>query len=295
MYSFLKLILVCCLLVQGVNAQEEDCLLYPDTEFRQQNVLVAETPREHPKQFKFITAVPGNIATLSSLPFKKQNLKTVGVLAGGTALCLLFDQPIIDGAEKIFQFLGVNQQEKFESFLSVGKLRVIEKPGNINSFFYQLGQPGPTLLLAGGYYLSGKLKKDPRAGRTASELMESYLGSQMLVQSLKRICGRQSPNKATSPGGRWHWFPSWKEYTNDVTSYFAFPSGHMATMVSAVTVISLNYPEKRWIRPVGYSLTALTALSQLNNKTHWASDFFLGAAIGYASAQISHFISGKRR
>jgi len=40
----------------------------------------------------------------------------------------------------------------------------------------------------------------------------------------------------------------------------------MGNMMSLVTVVSENYPEKKWIKPVGYSVIGLTALSQLNNK-----------------------------
>lgn len=285
-YSF------CFLLAQSVSAQKEECLEPAKARAEPIAAVVNRPAPDHPRHFQFLTDVPGNIVKLTSQPFKKESLKTMGFLGGATVLCLLADQPIIKGAGKLFKFLGVDQQEKFKPFLSIGNISVIQKPGNINSFFYQLGHPGPTLLLMGGFYLSGKLKKNTRANRTASELAESFLNSSFVVQSLKRVCGRQSPNKATRPGSRWQWFPSWKEYNSDMTNYFAYPSGHMATMMSAVTVISLNYPEKKWIRPLGYSLTVLTALSQLNNKTHWASDFLLGAAIGYGSAIISH---AKRR
>src|SRR6185295_6174514 len=99
------------------------------------------------------------------------------------------------------------------------------------------------------------------------------------------ITGRQSPNRATTPGGNWSWFPSLKDYNRNTTNFIAFPSGHMGNMMSLVTVVSENYPEKKWIKPVGYSIIGLTALSQLNNKTHWPSDFILGLAIGYVSGK----------
>jgi hypothetical protein len=69
----------------------------------------------------------------------------------------------------------------------------------------------------------------------------------------------------------------------------------MAALMSLTTVIAENYPEKKWIRPVGYTLTGLTALSQLNNKTHWASDFLMGLGIGYLSGKITHHIREKKK
>jgi hypothetical protein len=47
-----------------------------------------------------------------------------------------------------------------------------------------------------------------------------------------------------------------------------------------------DYPEVKWIRPVGYALTGLTSWALMNNKVHWASDFPLGLAVGYLSGKI---------
>ena len=249
----------------------------------------------HPRNFGFLTETPGNISHMSKWSFRSENIKPLIIFGAGTTLLMLFDQPIIDGAEKLFKKLGIRQHEKFYPLLKVGGKEVLKRPGNINSFFYQLGEPSPTFLFAGGFYLYGKLKKDERASRTASEITESFITSIIMVQVLKRVAGRQSPNKATRPGGKWHFFPSWSDYNRDPTSYFSFPSGHMATMMSLTTVIAENYPEKKWIRPVGYSITGLTALSQLNNKVHWASDFLLGLGIGYLSGKIAHRVKVKKK
>ncbi len=67
--------------------------------------------------------------------------------------------------------------------------------------------------------------------------------------------------------------------------YDAFPSGHIATMMSVVTILADNYPEKRYIRPVGYSLMGLVGFAMLNNQVHWASDYPLAIALGYVCAK----------
>ena len=70
-------------------------------------------------------------------------------------------------------------------------------------------------------------------------------------------------------------------------SYDAFPTGHLATAMATVTVIADNYPEYRFVRPVGYSLMGLLGYAMLNNGVHWASDYPVGIALGYAFAKIA--------
>ncbi|HSU51853.1 MAG TPA: hypothetical protein VLJ41_14710, partial [Segetibacter sp.] len=43
--------------------------------------------------------------------------------------------------------------------------------------------------------------------------------------------------------------------------------------------------EKKWIKPVGYTLTGLVAYSMINNKVHWASDYPLALGMGYLCAK----------
>ena len=107
------------------------------------------------------------------------------------------------------------------------------------------------------------------------------------TQILKRISGRESPFKATVPGGKWSPLPSFKNYQTRTSSYDAFPSGHLATMVATVTVLTNDYPEKRWIKPLGISLIGLTSWAMLNTEVHWISDYPLAIAIGYLSGKLT--------
>ena len=70
-------------------------------------------------------------------------------------------------------------------------------------------------------------------------------------------------------------------------NYDAFPTGHLATAMATVTVIADNYPEYHFIRPVGYGLMGLLGYSMLNNGVHWACDYPVGIALGYAFAKIA--------
>jgi membrane-associated phospholipid phosphatase len=104
---------------------------------------------------------------------------------------------------------------------------------------------------------------------------------------MKRIAGREVPFASTKDGGEWRPFPSFPEFNTNKTRYDAFPSGHIATMMATVVVLGDNYPEKRWIYPVGYGIIGLVSLSMLNNGVHWASDYPLGLAIGYVFGKVT--------
>ncbi len=239
-----------------------------------------------PKSFSFLTNIPGDLLQTVEAPFQKQNLKADIGIAGLTALLLHFDQPIMNVVGKTSQHIRLKSVIEFDQ-LTVHNKSIFKWPDNLNSGFYQLGEGSTTMLIAGGFYLYGKISHNNRALQTASDLTEAFLSMGITIQALKRITGRQAPYRATIPGGMWHFFPSFSKYQRNTTNYDAFPSGHLATMMATVTVLARDYPEVKWIKPVGYILTGLTGWSMMNNKVHWASDFPLGLAIGYISGRIA--------
>ena len=104
---------------------------------------------------------------------------------------------------------------------------------------------------------------------------------------MKHITGRESPYVSTVPGGVWRFFPNQIEYANKVPHFDAYPSGHLATAMATVTVIAENYPEYRYIKPLGYSLMGLLSFAMVNNGVHWVSDYPLALALGYTFGKIA--------
>ena len=96
----------------------------------------------------------------------------------------------------------------------------------------------------------------------------------------------------TAPGGKWRPFPSLGEYQKNTPNYDAFPSGHLATMMTTVTVLADDYPEKKWIKPLGYTLIGLTGFAMMNTEVHWAGDYPLALAVGYLNGKI---ITGRHK
>jgi hypothetical protein len=57
--------------------------------------------------------------------------------------------------------------------------------------------------------------------------------------------------------------------------------------MATLTVISENYPEATWIRPVGYSLIGCLGVGLVNVGYHWYSDFPPGIALGYLFGEVA--------
>ncbi|MGB4843879.1 MAG: phosphatase PAP2 family protein [Ferruginibacter sp.] len=256
----------------------------------------AVTLFKKPKHFEFITNIPKDLYGFTKNSFRRKNHKDLAIVAGATAILFFADQAIANSIQSSFRNAGIHATENYSPIIQInigGKTTNLGKlPHNINTAFYNLGQGSSTMLLAGGFYLIGKIKKDNRALQTASQLAEAFISLGFSTQVIKYSTGRENPSDATAIRGRWRPFPSWSNFQNNKTRYDAFPSGHLATFVSTVTIIGENYPHIKWIKPVGYSIAGLIGLSMINNGVHWASDFPLGFALGYG---FGKFISRKSR
>ncbi len=242
-----------------------------------------------PQQLGFIRDLPRDAAGIITSAFKKESVKPWLAIAGSTGLLLLSDQAIADGVIQFSENIHLHAEEKNKNLLNFkmgGKdVSLFRLPANVNTALYQIGQGFPSLLIGAGLYTYGKINNDYRALSTASQLAEAFILMGVSTQIVKRITGRQSPSETTTPGGKWHPFPSISQFQNHTPNYDAFPSGHLATLMSSVTIFSENYPEKKWIKPVGYSITGLVGYAMINNKVHWASDYPLALAMGYLCAK----------
>ncbi len=242
-----------------------------------------------PKLFGFITHLPKDAAGIVTTSFKKEAIKPWLIVAGSTAILLLADEAVMDGVHNFSNSINLSPDEEYKNLISVRigseDVRILKAPKNINTALYQLGQGFPSLLIGAGLLTYGKINNDYRAMSTASQLAESFILMGVGTQLLKRISGRETPGHATVRGGKWRPFPSFSNYQNNTPIYDAFPSGHLATLMSTVTVFTENYPEKKWIKPTGYVITGLVGYAMINTDVHWISDYPLAIALGYLCAK----------
>ncbi len=167
---------------------------------------------------------------------------------------------------------------------------------DVSDFFVSLGDGKSQFALAGAFAAYGLLKDDNRALRTGSQIAQAVLASGAVVQVLKHITGRESPFVRTSPTGTWRFFPN--QYDKHPPSFYDFPSGHISTTMATLIVIAENYPQERWLKPVGYTLIGALGVGLVAKGMHWYSDLPMGIALGYlfgkvaANPSIPDFVKG---
>ena len=245
-----------------------------------------------PVRFQFIRNVPSDLYQFGRTATRKKNLPAIGLIAGSTVALIVFDQQILDATQQFGRYLNIDPERKSKTVLRIKlggfNVPVLDIPQNFNSTLYFIGEGWPSVMIAGGLYSYGSIKKDYRALQTSSQLAEMFVTLAVTTQLLKRISGRESPfqNKERN-GGRWRPFTNPAVYQKNVSKYDAFPSGHLATVMATITILSGNYPEYRYIQPVGYTIMGLVAFSMVNNGVHWVSDYPLAIAIGYTYGRIA--------
>ncbi|RMA57930.1 phosphatase PAP2 family protein [Ulvibacter antarcticus] len=233
-----------------------------------------------PKFFDILTNQPQNMVDFGSFLIQKENILWTGMALGSTAALIPVDQKLLDNAQEIGEPWGLADDVRYIRVLGVELI-----PQDINGAIYYLGYGLVPMFISAGLYTSGKINNDYRAINTASVLMEVLLTSGVVVQVMKRTTGRESPSAAIengNPGGHWTPFPSFKAYQDHTPSYDAMPSGHVTTLMATITVLATNYPEKKWIKPVGYSLMGVLGFQMMSSRVHWVSDYPLAILIGYA-------------
>ncbi|MDB5235891.1 MAG: hypothetical protein JWR44_2884 [Hymenobacter sp.] len=249
---------------------------------------------EKTRPLRWALHIPRDLGQFPGYAFRKENTDTFINLAVSSVALWALDQVLVDEAQGFGRAIGLTAKSTQKSLFSIpfhiGSANLpleFNVPDNLNSTFYYIGDGWTHLTVASSFWIYGGIKKDNRALQTSSQLGEAILSTGLVIQTLKRLTGRQSPYVATKERGEWNPFPSYSTYQSYVPNYDAFPTGHLATAMATVTVIAENYPEYHFIRPVGYSLMGLLGYSMLNNGVHWASDYPIGIAIGYAFAKIA--------
>lgn len=123
------------------------------------------------------------------------------------------------------------------------------------------------------FFLIGWIARWPWSTRTYALCLISFFLTGLVCQGLQMLTRRQRPDTSITARD-WHG-PSLR------SPHRSFPSGHASASASVLVVLGLlaqgHHP---WLALLCYLLTALTALSRLNDKAHWPSDVFTGVTIG---------------
>jgi membrane-associated phospholipid phosphatase len=160
---------------------------------------------------------------------------------------------------------------------------------DVSPVITNLGDGKFSIGLFGGFVGYGLIFKDAKACEVGKIGLESFLLTGVTVQLLKNLCGRERPSDATRPGGFWNgpfvYLDKHKRGNRGLAAFDSFPSGHTATVFAAATTI-LDFYTEPWVSYTCYSLATITAISRITESTHWISDCFVGAIIGYYGTKL---------
>jgi membrane-associated phospholipid phosphatase len=135
------------------------------------------------------------------------------------------------------------------------------------------------------FYGAGLARGDPYARQTTLLAVEAVADSEIVTTVLKDLDRRLRPGDIPPRGNLSDtWFEG---KLNSLGGNGSFPSGHAAAAFSVATVIAQRYRRHRWVPYVAYGTAGLIGFSRISLSSHFPSDVFMGAAMGYS---ITHFI-----
>jgi membrane-associated phospholipid phosphatase len=122
-----------------------------------------------------------------------------------------------------------------------------------------------------GVWIYGIKTDHPHAKETGELELETLTNTFLLYAPMQLIAGRQRPGEGNGKG----------DFLQHHALNSSFPAGHAMFTWSMATVVAHEYP-KTWVRILAYGAASTVAFSRFRARDHWASDTFVGMALGYA-------------
>jgi membrane-associated phospholipid phosphatase len=153
--------------------------------------------------------------------------------------------------------------------------------GGFNRVFSSRNTALATFLAPIAFYGVSLIRKNGCDQKTFFLAGEAALSSAILTTVMKDLTRRLYPADVNLNGDFSDtWFKKgWGEWKGGIGS---FPSGHTSAAFSVAAVFAERYPDRRWVRWVAYGLAGLVGFSRISLESHFPSDVFLGAVLGYA-------------
>jgi membrane-associated phospholipid phosphatase len=131
----------------------------------------------------------------------------------------------------------------------------------------------PAALLVAGYK-----RHDDYQVSTALLAGEAYADGAIVDLAIKAVTRRQRPSDVLATGN----FSD--TFFNGGKSPFkgsSFPSGHAVGVFSVATTVAQRYHRHKWVPFLAYGFATAISASRVTTLSHFPSDVFLGAALGY--------------
>jgi hypothetical protein len=175
-------------------------------------------------------------------PFEPSHLKYDAVFLAGTAAFLVTDRRI-------------------ENNLPGGHYQFYQDSSNI-----AIGGLAATL---GGVWLYGIKGNHPHARETGELELETLVNTFLVYTPMQFIAARQRPGEGNGHG----------DFLRHSMINTSFPGGHAMFTWAMATVVAHEYSQP-WVRVLNYSAAFTVTLTRFLARDHWASDMWVGTALG---------------
>ena len=126
----------------------------------------------------------------------------------------------------------------------------------------------------GGICLYGIKTDHPHARETGNLELETLVNTFLVYAPLQLVFARQRPGEGAGNG----------DFFKHHALNTSFPGGHAMFTFAMASVVADEYP-KTWARILAYGAATTVTVTRFMARDHWASDMFVGAALGTAIAE----------
>lgn len=149
---------------------------------------------------------------------------------------------------------------------------------DVNDVFDSPITTGEVVAVPASLLVAGYVRHDTYQVSTALLAGEAYTDSAVVDLAMKAVTRRKRPSDVR-PGDSFN-----DTFFSGGQSPFkgsSFPSGHAAGVFSVATVVASRYHNHRWVPWASYAFATVVSFSRVTTLSHFPSDVFLGAALGY--------------
>ena len=126
--------------------------------------------------------------------------------------------------------------------------------------------------------VAGYVRHDDYQVDSALLAAEAYADAAVVDLGIKAVTRRERPSDVLATGNFSDTFFAGGKSPFKGSS---FPSGHAAGAFAVATVVATRYHTHRWVPWAVYGFATAISLSRVTTLSHFPSDVFLGAALGY--------------
>lgn len=247
-------------LIGIIGYSQKDTLLIDQEKTKEQSSTWEKVKYDGASAFKGITYLYSR-----PLHWKEKDWLTAGAIVAGEVMLYSVDTNL----DRYF----ANQSENI--------------PDGLKEFGWTLGKPQYSYLIIGGIYVGGLLTKNEKVRRTGVLLISSASALGLFQTATKYVVGRARP-KANLGKHDFDMFSS-------EASHHSFPSGHAIISMTLAHALAKQF-DNIWIKMGIYAVGAITPISRMWERAHWATDVVFGTVIAVLGVNsIDNYLNKSNR